>query len=522
VNRFFRPATWTLIFILVGGLCLRALYSRNCWHPIGLTFADADCYTRMARVRQILEGHGLFQRFHSFENFPQGIQPHTTFPLDGLILLLYTPFRCLLPSAPALDWSGALISPVLFLLLSLYLWRWSRPIWSPPVRWIALIGLSVLPSLVWATPFARPDHQSLLLLLVGLALSTEWKRWEPDAPPFWSWFCGLSWGLAFWTSWFEPALIFAQVLLVNVITQRREQKAMGLALAATLAAFFIFERWHVGTVPADYHQYFWRWLGTIGEAKGLGWNDLLFTFALLPSLLIFIVGRLTWLDQWNRLNALLAFAGMTLTFLSFVQSRWLYFAAFFQWLVFLQWLQLEPRRWKYTLVVLCFALAAWANFAQIHTPQDPTFDSESRIIAQAIKEPGAILAPWWISPSLLYFSGQPIVASSSHQSLPGTVTSARFFTTKNWTEADEILQARQVRYVVVYEMDRLLENSSAILGLKEPRLSGLTITERLWQINAVPSRYRLLAITSSLRLYEYLRPGSQSTAMERGSTAQRP
>src|SRR5207249_7606816 len=58
-------------------------------------FTDADCYARMTRVRMCEKNPGLIVRHHNFDNFPQGTTPHTTAPLDYLILeftLALTPF----------------------------------------------------------------------------------------------------------------------------------------------------------------------------------------------------------------------------------------------------------------------------------------------------------------------------------------------------------------------------------------------------------------------------------------------
>jgi len=61
-------------------------------------FVDADCYARMTRVQMCRAKPGLIVRHHAFENFPQGTTPHTTAPLDYLILglsLFLKPFTML-------------------------------------------------------------------------------------------------------------------------------------------------------------------------------------------------------------------------------------------------------------------------------------------------------------------------------------------------------------------------------------------------------------------------------------------
>src|SRR5258708_35577762 len=49
-------------------------------------FVDADCYSRMTRVRIIANQPGTIVRHHQFENWPRGVNSHTTAPLDYLIL----------------------------------------------------------------------------------------------------------------------------------------------------------------------------------------------------------------------------------------------------------------------------------------------------------------------------------------------------------------------------------------------------------------------------------------------------
>ena len=133
-------------------------------------FTDADCYARMTRVRMCSEHPGLIVRHHDFENFPAGTTPHTTAPLDYLILalsMLLKPF-----TAHSLDLAGALISPSLALLGGWFLWWWSVKF---RYRWITLIVYAISPILVHGTELGRPDHQSLLILLVTVAICAEWS-----------------------------------------------------------------------------------------------------------------------------------------------------------------------------------------------------------------------------------------------------------------------------------------------------------------------------------------------------------
>ena len=83
-------------------------------------FVDADCYARMTRAQMVREQPGAIIRHHRFENFPQGTTPHTTAPLDYLIIglsFLLNPF-----TARPLDLAGAFVSPLLALLGGWFLW----------------------------------------------------------------------------------------------------------------------------------------------------------------------------------------------------------------------------------------------------------------------------------------------------------------------------------------------------------------------------------------------------------------
>ena len=133
-------------------------------------FADADCYARMTRAQMVREKPGLIIRHHEFENFPQGTTPHTTAPLDYLIValsLFLNPF-----TAHALDLAGAFVSPLLALLGAWFLWWWSRRM-KFRYRWVMLILYAISPILVHGTELGRPDHQSLLILLVAIAICAE-------------------------------------------------------------------------------------------------------------------------------------------------------------------------------------------------------------------------------------------------------------------------------------------------------------------------------------------------------------
>src|SRR6185369_4992623 len=182
-------------------------------------FADADCYARMTRAHIVRENPRLIIRHHAFENFPKGTTPHTTAPLDYLIValsFLLNPF-----TAHALDMAGAFVSPLLALLGGWFLWWWSRRM-TFRYRWVLLILYAISPILVHGTELGRPDHQSLLILLVAIAICAGWSSQTLQAANMagaWWLTSAVAWAVAIWVSAYEPLVLFlvltATVLLMN-------------------------------------------------------------------------------------------------------------------------------------------------------------------------------------------------------------------------------------------------------------------------------------------------------------------
>ena len=79
------------------------------------------------------------------------------------------------------------------------------------------------------------------------------------------------------------------------------------------------------------------------------------------------------------------------------------------------------------------------------------------------------LAPWWWSPAVAYWSGQPGVAGSSHEALDGIAESARFFLASDPGTAQGILEETKAAWVLAYDADRTVANSAALLGLPPPK-----------------------------------------------------
>jgi hypothetical protein len=318
--------------------------------PDGVHFVDADCYSRMTRARIISEKPGTVITRHLFENYPYSVRPHTTAPMDYLIV----GFGRLLGGGVNLDIAGAWISPALGALLILVagLWAQAKTIRYP---WSMMALLSISPVILHGFAVGRPDHQSLILLLVASGLMAETVLWTNQSKPTSLWW-GFSWGCALWVSWFEPLLLLAIVLVVRLAVWRTQCLARtwipSLIAAAVIVAIAILLE---GPPRAGLEQTsvasFWHWGGRIGELQAfnplsaavawIGWLSLAVPFALawiaykriekicwLWLVLLLSTGALTgWHVRWGYFLALSGALAMPFA-LTVVRQRWLGYALF--------------------------------------------------------------------------------------------------------------------------------------------------------------------------------------------------
>ncbi len=171
-----------LLFFCALTFGLRSHNLREVFIDGKIYLADADCYSRMTRARMVAEHPGMIVRHHDFENFPQGVTPHTTAPLDYLIVAgktaldagfaVFDSDKTSVLHDQTLDLAGALISPLLAALGTVFLAVWA---WTLRLRFwgMALLLYAVSPILVHGTQLGRPDHQALLILLLAVALGAE-------------------------------------------------------------------------------------------------------------------------------------------------------------------------------------------------------------------------------------------------------------------------------------------------------------------------------------------------------------
>ena len=449
-------------------------------------FVDADCYSRMSRVQMVAEHPGAIVRHHDFENYPAGTAPHTTAPLDYAIVAL----ACALQpfTAQPLDLAGAIVSPLLALCGGWFLWWWSRRLASP-YRWAALLLYALSPILAHGMALGRPDHQGLLIVLVLFALAAEWELLARPSRG-WAVVSGSSWGMALWVSLYEPLVLLGALLVLHCFHSRKQLAARprrigwwllgGLVLLAALV-----ERRWPHFPDAALRPFFANWSATIGELKVVGLTNPIWLhwfgglILIAPVLTVLALKRRAIPPQFVLL--------LGLTFLlTLWQARWGYFLAIVFALTIPAQLGIVRRAWLGWLLLTIALLPVLQDWDEQIWPNDQTLARRTQDRMEAVEWRAAaislaggtrapLLAPWWLSPAAAYWSGQPAVAGSSHESLAGIVDSARFFLAAQPNDARQILRRHGVKWVLAYDADRVAQNSAAIFGMPAPE-NSLCIT----------------------------------------------
>jgi hypothetical protein len=494
-----------LLLLLALTLIARCHNRSAVFHHSGVYFVDGDCYSRMTRAKMVSEGRWIIHH-HDFENWPQGITPHTTAPLDWIIVGLKSvvdvAFKIGGPGfAPdyrtqSLDIAGALVSPLLGVLTAAWLWWWAGRM-RVPFREAMVLLFALSPIAVHGTVLGRPDHQSLLIFLLAVALGCELRlmRSEDDSRKVrrsWSIATVGAWGIALWVSLYEPLMLLLPVTITHfvlerkrLLTSRRAKKS--ILLLGFLVGIFLLEGWRAKMPAPELRESLARWSEGIGELRHLNPADALLwqwlgLLALLAPVLLCLEAR-----EDRRGVALLA--GVVLLFgLTVWQLRWGYFLLL-AFAMSLPWMLRAFRNTKMAWIAFSVGLLplgmSWSR--TLHPTEKAAEDQAWRQLSQARLRTIAVkmragprmgfLAPWWMSPQLAYWSGQPGVAGTSHQSLPGTLDAARFYVSADEAKAADILRKRQVGWVIaddasfdIVQTDRLLAvtNSELVLGVRAP------------------------------------------------------
>lgn len=470
--------TLFLCFFLVVGFQARRYNHDSVFISGNVYFADGDCYSRMTRVRMVLEHPFTIIHHQDFENYPQGIRSHATAPFDYLIAalaLLFKPF-----TANYLDLAGAYVSPLLGLAMIVFLWAWS--LWLKlPHRGIMLLLVAIDPILIHGTVLGRPDHQSLEMLCIAVALAAEWSFSQKPSRG-WGIAAGAAWGLGLWVSLYEPLVLLVLTLALYLAFDRRklwapERRAGLVVFVAIIGLMLLTDGLPFSPPDKMLREYFPRWEKNIGELKPAGIHGLLewSGYGLIVAPVLFFLRYREDKRALAMSIVLLAVCALTAW-----QVRWGYFFGII-FAMCLPFLFAALRKWW--IVWSVFLLSLWPVYVECHSMTHPTQERVEllyeqqrdamalRVVAQYLNNGQSlpVLAPWWDCPALAYWSGQPAVAGTSHESMPGIVDTARFYITQDYEEAEKIVRARGVQRLVVYDSDRVLQDASSLLNERADR-----------------------------------------------------
>jgi hypothetical protein len=379
-----------------------------------------------------------------------------------------------------------------------------------PYRGALLLIYSISPILAHGTELGRPDHQSLLLALIAVALCAEWRLITDDSRA-WSFVGGAAWGLALWVSFYEPVILLAVVAIVQLLAAGkasvRLNRLLGWALCAAivLISFAIEQRlpvWPGNAVNPN----FARWASAIGELNHVSISDPVWLRWM--GLLVLLLPALLWLSLARTRNVpgfIVALLGVSFG-LTMWQARWGYFATLIFALALpgcLSFIGFRPAGWVLIGISLFPILKDWDERLwpnEFQTALNAERRTDAVLWRNTAKQiDGPFLAPWWWSPAVAYWSRQPGVAGSSHEALDGIEQTARFFLASDPETAKAVVVKNRVEWVLAYDADRTLANSAALLGIPASENALGRVLDRTPSL--APAFLQLAAQNSSAKLF---------------------
>jgi len=369
-------------------------------------------------------------------------------------------------------------------------------------RWGFLILYGVSPMLAHGFALGRPDHQSLLITLIAVALCAEWMLAQ-EATRGWGIVSGASWALALWVSLYEPLVLLMIVVACcarNMI--KRERRIGGIVFAAVLAIAFFVERRFPVWPSREFGGALRNWSATVGELAHVSLaSTIWFSWC---GWLLLLAPVLLWPKQ-NRNTPLFLIALLMSAFvLTIWQARWSYFFVLVFAMLVPQILSVlrDPLIAATVFIAALFPIAqAWDRaFADEELARRAETEIEQfELRAISLQIDGPFIAPWWFSPAVSYWSRQAGVGGSSHESIRGIVETAKFFEVQNAEEAMQIIDRDNVIWIVSYDADRVAQNSAQILGNPVPKDAWCYLLDR--RASKVPSFLRLTAQTGHFKLF---------------------
>ncbi len=163
-------------------------------------FVDADCFMRLERVLELMQGGSWYESVSPRTDAPSGEDLHWTRPFDVLIWLGAWPLSVILGLKPALEWWGTLVSPLLLLPTLLVLQWGMAPLFGRRAIWGAVPFFLVQPQLLWVYIAGRPDHHSLLAVCAAVVFAAAARLAIGTATVRAAAWAGAAAGLGVWVS----------------------------------------------------------------------------------------------------------------------------------------------------------------------------------------------------------------------------------------------------------------------------------------------------------------------------------
>lgn len=240
------PAWYTLLLCFLTIIILDIFIFQSQYKGYFLA-NDTDPYMRMVRVETLLNDGDWYNQTIARSNAPFGEELHWSRAFDLLIIFLMVPFLPFMDQHAALQYSGALISPLLkWLSLPALFWA-TQPFLKRRSAFLACVLFLMQWGVIQYYAVFRPDHHSLLLLLFILFLGATLRaQTHPDS--IFAYWAGFLNAVSLWVS-IESLLLTALFMgceLFFWVTGRRSDLRNALRFQSILFAascgFLLIER----------------------------------------------------------------------------------------------------------------------------------------------------------------------------------------------------------------------------------------------------------------------------------------
>lgn len=456
----------------------------------------AEGMARLLRCQEMMESGKAFLRVHGFENFPQGITTSATSLPDWILIGLSRVFSsCEFPLVEAGFWAGPVLAMGFTGLLVLFMHHCSGSIRK--FRHFYLLTFCLALPVVHLTAPGNPGPGMLFGGLFALLFVSEIRRWQEEDSRWFEMITAGLWGLLFWIALWQAALVFIAWCLFNLAFRGRERPFMLLLAVGIGIGFWVFERFPAHGAMLVSGPEAARWMEMLPEVQPAHWKWWVASgWGLLP-VIFYLVGQER--REVESTQALWIGLSASLLLLAVWQLRWLPLWTLISSLLVVQAMPVLNTTTRWTSLAFQF-LPMIAGLFLVTPVQTPSYSI--RVASAEMQQQGALLAPTSVGPALSFYSGRPLVGGTSSQSLEGNLSTARFLTAKDLSEAENIIRERGIKYVALTNLSTTLNSAYHLLGIPpQSRQPEATLAWKLWHQNREDSRFHLAMDTGTLRLF---------------------